>query len=75
MKTFLLLIVFGGSLFLMSHRTPEHQISLADKAILKSFDHPDEVREFSKGKLELVMSMELPLAVRPSSPDGNGQNH
>jgi len=54
MKTFLLLIVLGGSLFLMSHRTHEPKFSFADKAILKSFDHPDEVREFPKGKLELV---------------------
>jgi hypothetical protein len=54
MKTFLLLITFGGTLLFMSNRTPDQHFDFADQAILKSFDKPDEVREFPKGKLELV---------------------
>lgn len=53
MKTFLLLIAFGGMILFMSNRNPSPHAEF-DKAILKSFDKPDEVREFSKGKLELV---------------------
>lgn len=40
--------------FLSAHRPGDHSISNAEKATLKSFGKPDEVREFPLGKVELV---------------------
>ena len=54
MKTFFFLLAIGGMVLLMSNRNPTPHADFVDKAILKSFDKPDEVREFPKGKLELV---------------------
>lgn len=55
MKMYLFFIGLCCTIFLMSHRN-HHQIILAngDKAQLKVFDTPDEVREFPKEKVELV---------------------
>ena len=40
---------------LASHRpVPENNFNMLDKAELKHFGQPDEVREFPKGKVELI---------------------
>ena len=55
MKTFLFILGLGLVITLMSHRTHESvNLHFGDMAILKSFSKPDEVREFPKGKVELV---------------------
>jgi hypothetical protein len=54
MKTLLLIAGIGLTLGLMSSRPHDHAFFPGGGAILKSFDKPDEVREFPKGKLELV---------------------
>lgn len=55
MKTILILVALTISAVLMSHRTKE-ELSFfpGEKAVLKSFDKPDEVRTFPLGKVELV---------------------
>lgn len=54
MKTFSILMLMGVAVLLLSHRPGTFTTLAADKAELKSFGKPDEVREFPKGKLELV---------------------
>jgi hypothetical protein len=55
MKTIILFFVIGATTLLLSHR-PQSIINVpnTDKAALKSFGKPDEVREFPKGKVEIV---------------------
>jgi hypothetical protein len=55
MKTAFILAVFAVTTLLISHQPKDEKNTYwAEKAELKSFNKPDEVREFSKGKLELV---------------------
>ena len=56
MKTILLLFVMGASTLLLSHRPDSNQKNYTgmDKAELKHFGNPEEVREFPLGKVELV---------------------
>ena len=55
MKTFVPLVVIIVATLLLSHRPASQPFTLpADMAELKSFGKPDEVREFPKGRLELV---------------------
>ena len=55
MKTLSVIAVFFLLVLLPSYRPPGHtQQKMADKAEIKSFGRADEVREFPKGKLELV---------------------
>lgn len=55
MKTFVSLGVIIIAALLLSHRPADPSPTLpADMAELKSFGKPDEVREFPKGRLELI---------------------
>jgi hypothetical protein len=55
MKTFVSLGVVIIATLLLSHRPASQQSFLpADMAELKSFSKPDEVREFPKGRLDLI---------------------
>jgi hypothetical protein len=54
MKTLIFFFVFGLIFMLSSHTKRSSDNPVADKAELKSFGKPDEVREFPKGKVELV---------------------
>ena len=55
MKSLIFLGVCSLSILLMSHRQLDQaSFSADDKAELKTFQKPDEVREFPLGKLELI---------------------
>lgn len=54
MKTIFFLAICLISAMLMSHVPAIDHIFTADKAERKSFDKPDEVREFPLGKVELI---------------------
>ena len=54
MKKILAIAAAMGIFLLFSYREPITDARPGDKAELKNFDKPDEVREFPKGKLELV---------------------
>jgi hypothetical protein len=54
MKTIIILLSFCALFVLASHTPAAISASLAEKAELKDLNMPDEVREFPKGKLELV---------------------
>lgn len=54
MKTFFFCAGLILAAALMSSRTHDHPINAVEEAILKNFSKPDEVREFPKGKVELV---------------------
>jgi hypothetical protein len=54
MKTIALIATLMIAAFLSAHRTGNQPHLHAEKASLKSFEKPDEVREFPLGKLELV---------------------
>ncbi|HZV70601.1 MAG TPA: cupin domain-containing protein [Saprospiraceae bacterium] len=55
MKSFLIILGICISVVLMSHRsTSSFRPEAKEKAELKSFGKPDEVREFPKGKVELI---------------------
>ena len=54
MKTVLLFFVAGATTLLLSHRPQFGSMTFGSKAELKSFGKPDEVREFPKGKVELI---------------------
>jgi len=55
MKTVLILAgLFVTTLLLSHHPNEENKNYWAEKAEVKNFTKPDEVREFPKGKLELV---------------------
>ena len=51
MKIIFVMLLAFGLIVLVAHRPPVATIS---KAELKSFAKPDEVREFPKGRVELV---------------------
>ena len=53
MKTLLIITAITFTVALMASRTHDQAFNF-EPAILKSFDSPDEVREFPKGKVELV---------------------
>lgn len=52
MKKIVFLLIGFSSLLLFAHRPSQDR--MGEKAVLKSFAKPDEVRAFPKGKLELV---------------------
>ena len=54
MKTLLVILSISITAFFNSTQTKQHEHFPGEKAVLKSFGTPDEVREFPKGKLELV---------------------
>lgn len=55
MKTAIILATFAVTTLLLSHQPKDEEKTYwAEKAALKNFSKPDEVREFPKGKLELV---------------------
>lgn len=54
MKKILTVFLACAALILISYRQPVQSDVFGDKAELKNFSKPDEVREFPKGKLELV---------------------
>jgi hypothetical protein len=54
MKTIIILLSFCALFVLASHTPAITGASHAEKAELKDLNMPDEVREFPKGKLELV---------------------
>ena len=54
MKKIFAIAAAMGVFLLFSYREPVTDAGPGDKAELKNFDMPDEVREFPKGKLELV---------------------
>lgn len=54
MKSFFFLGMIGISLVLMSHVHRHVTLSAGEAAILKTFNKPDEVREFPLGKVELI---------------------
>lgn len=53
MKTVLILCIFCTAVLLSAY-SPGHNRAETEKAELKDFSKPDEVREFPKGKLELI---------------------
>jgi hypothetical protein len=54
MKTIIILLSFSALIVLASHTPSANGEAHAEKAELKDFGMPDEVREFPKGKLELI---------------------
>ena len=55
MKTFIFILGLSLTIALMAHRSHTHSpVEGGEKAELKWFNSPDEVREFPKGKVELV---------------------
>lgn len=55
MKTTIIVAIMIASTLLLSHRPPVVQTTMkGEKAELKSFGKPDEVREFPKGRVELI---------------------
>lgn len=55
MKTGLFLVMIAAATILLSHGPAEQHSIYADyNAELKSFGKPDEVREFPKGRVELI---------------------
>ncbi len=55
MKQIFFLAVLAATTLLLSHRPLDvTALSGTDKAELKSFGKPDEVREFPKGKVEII---------------------
>ena len=54
MKTIIALAAIAATTFLLSHRPPVTAIIDGEKAEQKSFGKPDDVREFPKGKVELI---------------------
>ena len=54
MKTIIVLAAIAVTTLLLSHRPHEAFFFTGEKAEIKSFAKPDEVREFPKGKLELI---------------------
>ena len=54
MKTLLVILSISITALFNATQTKQHEHFPGEKAILKSFSTPDEVREFPKGKLELV---------------------
>lgn len=54
MKKILLTMLAGAAVFLSAHTIKNADHSIMEKAEVKSFTKPDEVREFPKGKVELI---------------------
>lgn len=54
MKKILLLMVSGAALLLSAHTLKREAHTIMEKAEVKNFTKPDEVREFPKGKVELI---------------------
>ena len=54
MKTILFFVLIAVATLLLSHRPKSNPATGMDTAELKSFGKPDEIREFPKGKLELI---------------------
>lgn len=54
MKTIFFFLVIGAATLLLSHRPPSNSVTDTGKAEMKSFGKPDEIREFPKGKVELI---------------------
>jgi len=54
MKTVIIFVVIGAMILLMSGSPALRPYLEMGKAEIKNFEKPDEVREFPKGKLELV---------------------
>ncbi len=54
MKTFIFIVTIAATIMLLAHKPKTGANEIAEKAELKSFAKPDEVREFPLGKLELV---------------------
>lgn len=54
MKSLLIIGLISFGVLMMSNRNHDHVLSPMEKAMLKSFGKPDEVREFPLGKVELV---------------------
>lgn len=54
MKKSMLCIVAVAALFLSAHTVINGKSSILEKAEVKNFSKPEEVREFPKGKLELI---------------------
>ena len=54
MKTLLFIVSISITALFNLNQTKQHEHFAGEQAILKSFGTPDEVREFPKGKLELV---------------------
>jgi hypothetical protein len=54
MKTIFLIAVIAITTVLLSHRPQPAMVTDMGKAELKSFGKPDEVREFPKGKVEVI---------------------
>jgi len=53
MKTIIMLVALATTTLFFSYRNPAASIG-GDKAEQKSFGKPDEIREFPKGKVEIV---------------------
>jgi hypothetical protein len=54
MKKLLLTMVAGAAILLSAHTIKNEGHSIMEKAEVKNFTKPDEVREFPKGKVELI---------------------
>ena len=54
MKKILLTMVAGAAILLSAHTIKKEGHSIMEKAEVKNFTKPDEVREFPKGKVELI---------------------
>ena len=54
MKTFIFLAAFAAMTLLLSHRPDHGSFISGGKAEIKNFSKPDEVREFPKGKVEII---------------------
>ena len=54
MKKIIAVVIASAAFVLVSYRYPVNTRVDGEKAELKNFSKPDEVREFPKGKLELV---------------------
>ena len=54
MKKIVLTMVAGAAILLSAHTIKKEGHSIMEKAEVKSFTKPDEVREFPKGKVELI---------------------
>ena len=54
MKKIMLVMVAGIAILISAHTVKEKNVLTGEKAEVKSFGKPDEVREFPKGKVELI---------------------
>ncbi len=54
MKKIMLAVVAGIAILISAHTVKEENVFTGEKAEVKSFGKPDEVREFPKGKVEII---------------------